>query len=273
MDLIDSHCHFDFSNFDVDRSQQWQVCQQAGIRQMIIPGVSPSQWCIAQHIAESLAGVHFAVGLHPWYIVGCESDLESDLESELDSDLEQSLIESLDHNLCIAIGECGLDKAKQADIPWQRQEQILCVHLRVAALTSTPLILHSVKAHAEMIALLKQYSLSAGGVIHGFSGSVEQAQAYWKLGFYIGVGNVICHSRANKTRRAIASMPLASLLLETDSPSRVLSHKQHASNVIVIAETLAQLHNKTLQEVASITSGNSRTLFSLPKSESLSHEL
>ncbi|WP_439135848.1 TatD family hydrolase, partial [Pseudomaricurvus sp.] len=115
---------------------------------------------------------------------------------------------------------------------------------------------------------LSHYQPSAGGVIHGFSGSIEQAQQYWRLGFYLGVGGTITYERAKKTRRAIAGMPLESLLLETDAPDMPLDGFQGQPNTPLrlprIAQCLAELRKAPLADIQKQTAQNTRTLFSLP---------
>jgi len=104
-------------------------------------------------------------------------------------------------------------------------------------------------------------------VIHGFTGSQQLAAEYWRMGFCLGIGGSITYSRASKTREAIRSMPVESLLLETDAPDMPLSGYQGENNsplkLPLIAHALAELTGVSIEEVARVTTQNSRHLFGL----------
>ena len=116
-----------------------------------------------------------------------------------------------------------------------------------------------------MIKLLQQAKLSRGGVIHGFSGSLQIAQSYIKLGFKLGIGGVITYSRANKTRNAIAQLPLSAILLETDCPDMPIAGKQGQRNepchILEIIHSLAALQNKPVELIAEASKRNFNELF------------
>ncbi|MGS2718067.1 TatD family hydrolase [Eionea flava] len=254
--FFDSHCHFDFAVFDDERSSIWASCQQAGIRHLLIPGVTPKQWSVANGICEQYPGIYSACGLHPWWV---ERDQLPEIE------YWQTMLQ---HTHCVAIGECGLDKRISA--PLARQEAIFEQHVSLAQSLRLPLIVHVRDAHNETIRILKRFSLPAGGVIHGFTGSVALAKAYWEMGFYLGVGGSITYSRARKTIETIESMPLDSLILETDAPDMPLSGAQGKANsplaITRVASTLASIKNSSVQQVAEVTTKNSITLFGLMNS-------
>lgn len=266
MQFFDSHCHFDFAVFNVDRELMWRECNAQGIAQLIIPGVSAEQWPLAASIAQQHDNMYFSVGLHPWWV-------KDSFESKSKSEPEAKTLENLQHQLqkssaqpkCVALGECGLDA--NIATPMQLQHQVLAVHLQLAQQLSMPLIIHCRNAHNELLQQLKSHTLVAGGVIHGFSGSYELAMRYWAMGFRLGIGGTISYERANKTRTAVKKLPLAALLLETDAPDMPLSGKQGERNsplnLIEVARTLADLRGEPLVTVAAQTTLNSRTLFKL----------
>lgn len=252
---IDSHCHFDFTEFDVHRERIWRNCQALGVRQLVIPGVNPAQWQHAATMSSSFTGIYFGVGLHPWWGNECVSNEE----------LFSQLISAAEQMGCVAIGECGLDAF--IDIPMLKQQAILEVHLRAAIATQLPVIIHCRNAHTELLLALKKYKLKKGGVIHAFSGSLQLAQQYWALGFYLGIGGTITYARANKTRTAVAQLPLAALVLETDAPDMPLSGKQGSPNspesIPLIAQVLAELRGESIEKIATQTTQNARALFGI----------
>lgn len=175
--MIDSHCHFDFAEFEKDRRTIWQSCQTLGIKKLIIPGIHSQQWPIAWQISQELTGIVTACGLHPYFI-----------QDETTSQLQQSLVEFIASHPVVAIGECGLDKVIPINL--ERQIALLETQLALAHETGLPVILHCRTYHNELIQCLKRWP-NLRGVIHGFTGSVELAQNYWQLGFYLGVGGSI----------------------------------------------------------------------------------
>ncbi len=116
------------------------------------------------------------------------------------------------------------------DVDQARQEAFFEPQLLLAKQLGLPLVLHSRKAHNRLLQLIKQHSFTNGGILHGYSGSYQQAKQFVDMGFYIGVGGVITYPRANKTRQAIASLPIDSLVLETDAPDMPLYGQQGKIN-------------------------------------------
>jgi len=254
MPLIDSHCHLDFAAFDADRAALWQQCQSSGLEALIIPGVSPAQWPKAAQLCEELPGLHWAAGLHPWWVSGTQISPD---------ELGEQLARQLHHQHCVAIGECGLDAL--IDCALEDQQRFLEVQLQLACEHHRPLILHVRKAHPQLQALLRYYRPPAGGVVHGFSGSRELGESYWKLGFHLGIGGTISYPRASKTRQAVAELPLEALLLETDAPDMPLQGFQGEANsplrLTDVAAILAELRGESVATIADQTNLNTRRLF------------
>lgn len=256
MVFFDSHCHFDFSDFDQDRNAVWQQCNSQGIQYLTIPGVAPGQWDAARKIAQEYKNIYCAAGLHPWWIKNSEQNFAA---------LSQGLREYVSLSKCVAIGECGLDAA--IETPLQLQHDVLDIHLQLAQEISVPLIIHCRKAHNELLQQLKHYRFGAGGVIHGFSGSYEMAMQYWAMGFRLGIGGTITYERANKTREAVKQLPIEAILLETDAPDMPIYGEQgkrnSPSNILIIANTLAGLRGESLGHIAAKTTRNAQQLFKI----------
>lgn len=251
--FIDTHCHFDFHEFDSDREACWQRSVKQGVRDIIIPGIEPDQWPRVARLCAEKAGWHFAVGLHPWWIERIKFSLTS---------LQNRLAFYVNTEGCTAIGECGLDT--NIGTPMRVQRDILELHLALATETQLPVILHCVKAQNELIQCLINFP-DVRGVIHAFSGSDQLARQFWHKGFYLGVGGTITYPRANKTRQAITAMPLESLLLETDAPDIPLFGRQGQRNspefLPRVADELALLKKMDVSEVARVTTANAALLF------------
>lgn len=258
--LFDTHCHFDFDDFGDEKQRQsiWASCQQQGIHHLLIPGVSPQHWDQSFRITQLLSGIFMGVGVHPWWLKDMPHRILTD------GHLEQ-MHSLLSQPACVAMGECGLDAMIELTV--KEQTPVFEQQLALACELEVPLVIHVRKTHNETLTLLKRYKPSAGGVIHGFTGSKELALQYWGLGFYIGIGGSITYPRANKTRQAVQAMPLDSLLLETDAPDMPLNGLQGKINtplnVKKVAEALSELKKLPLSLVCNTTTENAYRLFQL----------
>lgn len=272
--FFDSHCHFDFIEFNVDRAALWQACNAKGITHLLMPGVTPNQWQTAAQLCVQYEGLFYAAGIHPhwierqlWFQTGQKHLLDCVIREKIAALICHELLPSANVNAarCVAVGECGLDKMIPTSLALQ--QQLLVIHIEVANQLQKPLIVHCVRAHNELIALLKKHKPKWGGVIHAFSGSYEIAQQYVDLGFYLGVGGTITYERAQKTRAAVTKIPLDCLVLETDAPDMPLQGQQgmrnNPLNIVQIAQVLAELKGLSVSDVAATTCENARHLFHL----------
>ncbi|WP_341503089.1 TatD family hydrolase [Gallaecimonas sp. GXIMD4217] len=254
MKLIDSHCHLDFPVFDEDRAGAMANWQVQGVQAFVVPGVSIKHLARPLALARSHPGVHAAAGIHPWYCLG---DREASLQAL--SDFAHRHRTEL-----VAIGECGLDKHKGPVLA--EQEAWLRPQLDLAAALELPVIFHSVGSHDRLWQLLKGHPLKTG-VVHGFSGSAEQALMLTRRGLYLGVGGVITRASAHKSRRAMATAPLDKLVLETDAPDMlpegVAASHNNPGHLPLILSHLARVRDIPEPELAEILLENTKTLFSL----------
>lgn len=216
--LIDSHCHLDFECFDHDRKQVIERCKRLGIDRIIIPGTQADAWQKQISLCENHPQLRFALGLHPYFLNAYRA---SHLEK-----LRTCLTNYSDK--VVGLGEIGLDGV--VDVDWSLQVSVFTQQLHIATEQNLPIILHHRETHNELIRILKKGKFTQGGIVHAFSGSLQQALSYIDLGFKVGVGGGITYQRANKTREAIKRLPLSSLVLETDSPDMPLMGRQGERN-------------------------------------------
>lgn len=255
--LIDTHCHLDFSVFDEDRGAVIKDAEALGISQFIVPGVSPFSSDASVKMLAKHSAVRLALGLHPWWI--------NRLSEAQRASLDVSFASSWESHPYVAIGECGLDAA--IDVDAALQLRIFQFQIEFAKNVNAPLIIHSRKAHPDILRELKSSNFSCGAVIHAFSGSFQQAKDFWSVGCYLGVGGGITYERAVKTRNAIKNIPLEALVLETDSPDMPLSGQQGTRNspssVVEVVKYLAQLKGISQDDVMKCTTENAQRLFRL----------
>ena len=257
MQLIDTHCHLDFPVFDPDRAALLAECRQLGVSEYIIPAVGEENWGRVMALAAEHDGISYALGVHPWYVGGQTPAVLTRLRRLL-AERPRGLV---------AVGECGLDL--RSHVPQEGQLEMFEAQIKLAMEHELPLIVHSVRANDTVAKILRRLRPARGGVIHAFSGSLQQAEAFWQLGFRLGIGGVISFERANKTREAVRDMPLESLLLETDAPDMPLQGQQGApntpANLPKIAQLLAALRQQPLAHVASVLRESTLQAFQLGK--------
>jgi len=254
MQFIDSHCHLDFSEFDTSRNETLRQARAAGVNDIVIPGVTADAWSSLLNLVESDQNLHAALGLHPCFMAKhTQADLKR-LESLLATE-----------QVC-AVGEIGLDLfIPEANL--EQQLLYLQAQLALAKQFNLPVLLHVRKAHDQMLKQLRSIKLEQGGIVHAFSGSEQQARQYLDLGFKLGLGGTVTYERAKKVRRFVQELPLESFVLETDSPDMPLDGYQGEINqpaqVRKVAEVIAELRQIPVEEVAAITTQQSKSLLRL----------
>ncbi|WP_281084197.1 TatD family hydrolase [Klebsiella quasivariicola] len=254
--FIDTHCHFDFPPFTADETASLERAAQAGVEQIIVPSISAERFNSVLALAARHKALYAALGMHPIVI---EEHTEEGL-AQLDALLAQRPPK------LVAVGEIGLDLYRD-DPRFDRQQTLLEAQLRLAKRYDLPVILHSRRTHDKLAMLLKKHALPRTGVVHGFAGSLQQAERFVQLGYKIGVGGTITYPRASKTREVMARLPLSALLLETDAPDMPLNGFQGQPNrpeqVARVFESLCELRPEPPETIAEEIMHNTRALFSL----------
>jgi len=253
MNLIDSHCHLDFPEFDADRQSLFEECKRQGIQRFIVPGVTADTWDRLDLLNANYPECFIAHGLHPCFI---EHHKVEHLET---------LKQRLALGKSVAVGEIGLDfYVKELDR--NKQIETFAAQLKLAQAFKLPVILHVRKAHDEVIKRLKEIN-TTGGIVHAFNGSLQQAHSYMALGFKFGFGGALTWPNANHLRSLAQTLPLESLVLETDSPDMpAYNHKQKRNtplSVLSVVETLESLRKESIKIIAKQTTKNVAELFSL----------
>lgn len=253
MDLIDSHCHIDVAAFDADRDEVLARCRERGIKRMVVPAIDVAGWDKLLSLCEKQAGLYPALGLHPVYLEQHQPGDVGRLEAKLaDSEV-------------VAVGEIGLDfYIKELDR--ERQVKLFEEQLAVAANHELPVILHTRKAHDEVLQSLKKFNIK-GGVSHAFNGSLQQAQQYIDMGFKLGFGGTMTYAGSHKIHQLARQLPLEAIVLETDAPDMVVaSHRGERNSPEYLIESLtalASLRDEDIDTIAAQTTANSCEVFGL----------
>ncbi len=254
--FVDTHCHFDFPPFAGNEAHSLALAEAAGVEKIIAVSVAASRFAQVMALAERWPPIYAALGLHPMAVAEHDDQALAALESALRQR----------HPRVVALGETGLDLYIE-NPRFERQQALLDEQLRLARDYDLPLILHSRRTHDKLLQQLRRYALPRTGVIHGFAGSEQQALAFIRAGYFIGVGGTITWPRANKTRNAIARLPLTSVLLETDAPDMPLQGRQGEPNrperIKQIWQCLCELRDEPPEQIAVTVRDNTRRLFGI----------
>jgi len=254
MELIDSHCHIDVTDFDADRAEVLAACRARGVGQIVVPAVERNTWDKLLAVCHQNPGLYPALGLHPMYIA-----------QHQDGDLTALVRALADHPEVVAVGEIGLD-FYVADLDRERQRTLFEGQLQIAKAAQLPVLLHVRKAHAEVLESLKRFQ-PVGGIAHAFNGSMEIAKQYLDLGFKLGFGGAMTYPQAKKLRRLASELPLSAIVLETDAPDMEGEqyHGQRNSPAYLAdyLAVLAELRGESVEDIAKATSANVREVLNL----------
>lgn len=227
--LIDSHCHLDAPEFDGDRVAVLAAARHAGVDGIVIPAYVAARWpallsLCAGHVRVTAQSPQLwpALGLHPVHLAAHQDDHLAQLASLLDR-----------HPEVVAVGEIGLDRFLPelvTEAAWARQRTLFEAQLVLARERDLPVILHARRCHADILAALKRVRHRSGGILHAFSGSVEEARQYHRYGLHLGLGGPLTWPGAHRLQRVAASLPLDAFVIETDAPDLVPwpQHARHA---------------------------------------------
>jgi TatD DNase family protein len=204
--LIDTHCHLNFKDYNLDRITVICNAKKAGVKKFIVPGVDQISNRKSIELSEQFPGVIYAtVGYHPY-----ETKKNPDVNT-----LRQYLPK------IIAIGECGLDYHIYGDEPATGKKNVQKIlfeeQLRLALIYDLPVIIHCRNAFADLFDLLDSLPKIPRGVIHCFGGGLQDVRMAIERKLFIGIDGNITFSK--QLQQIIPGIPLSHLLLETDSPN------------------------------------------------------
>lgn len=253
IELIDSHIHLDDERFDFDRKELIKMAQLAGVKQFVVPAVKTNQFPKVLHLAKEHPEVAYTLGLHPYYI---NEHQAKDLEF---------LAQTLQGSAAIGIGECGLDFYLK-DLDREKQKLIFEAQVVLAKHFDLPLILHVRGAVAEVFAILQKHNYFKA-VMHSFNGSIEQAKQIIQQGVYLGFGAAVCNPKAKKLRQVVESVPIQSMMLETDAPDQPFYDRFGKRNLPIdlvrVNHEVAGIKGIEPEFLAQQTTANVRNLFGL----------
>jgi TatD DNase family protein len=243
--LLDSHAHLDDSDFDPDRTAVIERARAAGLRYILVAGggTGPDRLDSPLPIAESYDWIYASVGVHPH-----EARHFSDSHAE-------RILKLAQHPRVIAVGEIGLDYYYDHS-PRDVQKQVLIRQMELARELKLPIIIHCRDAWADLRAISAVHWKPAGlgGILHCFSGTLEDARAFLDWGFLISFAGNLTFKKAENLREVACVIPPDRLLTETDSPYLApvpyRGKRNEPAYVRGVTQELARLRNLPEEELA-----------------------
>lgn len=261
---IDTHCHLDAAEFAADRDAVRAAARAAGVGHVVIPAVERAHWRTVIDLAHR-HGDSYALGIHPLYTPRAQ---EGDIAA-----LRDLLAEVQGDPHLVGVGEIGLDFFVPG-LDAERQIWFYEQQIQLARALGLPVILHVRKSSDRLLKTLRATPV-VGGIAHAFNGSAQQAQAFIDLGFKLGFGGAVTYDRALKLRALAATLPLDSIVMETDAPDipphwlyttaeqRAAGQPQGrntSAELPRIAAEVAQLRGMALDALQAATTANARAV-------------
>lgn len=261
--FVDTHCHLQDAAFEADVTHVVSRAEAAGVLAMVDCGYdAPSNEGVLA-LAGRCPSVRPAVGFHPHEA----KDVTPAMLAELEAQARSPGI--------VAIGEIGLDYYRDHS-PHDVQRSVFERQLEIAVRRGLPVSVHSRGAEEAIGELLTLYAAASPlgsrgrpmGVLHCFGGTLEQARHYVTLGFLVSVACVITYPKSEEARKLAASLPLESLVAETDSPylppQTMRGKRNEPAMVATAVAAIANARGISLAAAARATTANAARLFALP---------
>lgn len=256
MELVDTHCHIHFPNYELDPDEVITEAIKDGVTRMLAVGCTLPDSKLAVDFAAKYDNIWATIGLHP----------HEGAEYINDHIALQQFHELARKPKVVAIGETGLDYHYMHS-PKADQQKLFRFQLDMAVEHNLPLIFHVREAFEDFWHMLDDYK-GLRGVVHSFSSDRHDLDEILSRGFYVGINGIVTFTNNRGQLEAVKAIPMDKMLLETDAPyltpvpfrGKICQPK----HVRVTAEFLAQLRNETLEELAAATTYNAKELFKLP---------
>ena len=255
VNLIDSHCHLIFENFEDDLDEVANRWRSKGVTKLLHACVELSEIPKIKKLANRFSEVFYSVGLHPLDANQWNSESKLILKKAIEED-----------SRIVAIGEMGLDLFKDKNI--EEQISALLPQMEIAFEFDLPVIIHCRDAAEEMIGIckdLKQRNICPRGVLHCWSGTVNEMNEFLDLGFYISFSGIVTFPKAVEIHNCAKQVPSNRYLIETDSPFLApvpyRGKRNEPAFVESVAMSLASIRSSDLEIIASESSQNAEELF------------
>ena len=250
--FFDSHAHYNDEQFDTDRDELLKAMPSNSVSYIINAGTDITSSLFSIELANEYPFIYAAVGIHP-----------EDVNKNESIDEIKKL--ALNKNV-VAIGEIGLDyywdtSNKEMQIDYFKKQ------LQLANELNLPVIIHDRDAHQDTFNTLKEIIVHKKGVLHCYSGSVEMAKEFLKLGYYLGFGGSTTFKNAKNVIDVLKEVPNDKFLIETDCPYMTpvpfRGKRNNSMYLKYVVEKIAEIKEITPKEVEIFSENNAKKLFGI----------
>ena len=253
--LFDTHCHIDEERFDEDRQDVLVRMKEADVGYCVCVGSDMETSLRSMTFAQANDNVYAAVGVHP-------HEAKLFLQENLGT-----LRKWLKQPKVVALGEIGLDYYYDHS-PRDIQREACVAQMELAYDACVPAIFHVRDAHGDMLEIMhERHSRLPSGILHCFSGSLETAKEYLKLGFYISIAGPVTFKKAPSQWEVAQHVPLDRLLIETDSPyltpEPMRGRRNEPAFVRYVGQKIAELRGIPLDHLIAATTQNAKTVYGI----------
>ncbi|WP_320673942.1 TatD family hydrolase [Prochlorococcus sp. MIT 1341] len=256
--LIDSHCHIVFKNFDDDLEDVAKRWREAGLVSLLHACVEPDEIPAIRALADRFSELRYSVGVHPLDTQHWDSNTLQVLRTA-----------ALEDDRVVAIGELGLDFFRESNL--EEQLQVLRPQLDLAGELDLPVIIHCREAAEAMLKELEHRNCSGlcpKGVMHCWGGTPEEMRRFLDLGFFISFSGIVTFPKASLVHECVREVPEDRFLVETDSPFLApvpwRGKRNEPAFVECVAKRVAELRGQSFETIAKQSTKNARNLFELP---------
>ncbi|MFC1501415.1 TatD family hydrolase [Elusimicrobiota bacterium] len=250
---IDTHCHLLDNKFNDDLNDVIKRAEEFNVRKFIEIGCEPDDWNKTLDFVNANPDFYGVIGIHPQ-----EAKLSNIEKLNILKDL-------LKQEKIKAVGETGLDYYYE-NSPRETQEKVFIDHLKLAQKINKPVVIHCRDAYNDLINILGEFG-RIPGVIHCFSGSVDEGKNLVNMGFLLGIDGPVTYPKASSLRETVEAVPIEKIILETDSPylppQEYRGQRNEPCYLPIIAEEIANIKNISIEDVEKITTENAVKLFKL----------
>lgn len=246
---IDTHCHL-YNEYYKDLKAIIKEATSNNVKIMIVNGVDKKSNQEIMNIVNKYPNIYGTLGYHP-----------SEVKNIKNEDM-QFIKKNINHPKILGIGEIGLDYYWTKDNK-EEQKRLFAEQLKIAEDYNAPVIIHNRDATNDIYTILREYKLR--GIIHCFNGSIEYADKFIKLGYFLGIGGIVTFKNASNIIEVVKRNSLKHFVVETDSP--YLTPEPHRgkqnspANIPYIIGEISKIKGVKPNEVEDIIESNTRQLF------------
>lgn len=261
MELFDSHSHYNDEKFDNDREEIIKETLSSGVSNFTVVGYNIESSKKAIEIAKQYKNIYAIVGISPNDLEQINNEIEINIAIE---SIEKLYVENKEN--IVAIGEIGLDYYWNKDNK-EVQKKMFIEQIKLANKHNLPIVIHTREAVIDTLEILKNNMVKKKGIFHCCPLNRELVKEAIKLDFYVSLSGVITFKNAKNADEIVKMIPSDKLLIETDSPylapEPVRGTRNNSINVKYVAEKIATITGKKVEDIAEETAKNTKRIFNI----------